>query len=78
MWTSALLVTGSYLLTRDPNVFVAGGAAFVGIEWLYRHANQVDPNTGKIVKKGGGMGHQSSSTAMTSDDTYDYSGSYAG
>lgn len=64
MWTSAALVGGAYLLTRDPNVFVAGGVAFVSIEWLFRHANGVDPRSGKVVSRDG-SGHGSQDTADT-------------
>jgi len=71
MWTSAALVTGAYLLTRDTNVFVAGGITFVAIEWLFRHASSVDPNSNKSVPKGSGHGSMSD-TAQASDD-YDYS-----
>lgn len=71
-WTSAALVTGAYLLTRDPNVFVAGGATFVAIEWMARHANAVDPNTGKMAPF---SGHgQTRDVATASDEGYDYSG----
>lgn len=72
MWTSAALVTGAYLLTRDPNVFVAGGITFVAIEWLFRHANSVDPLSNKVVPKGG---HGASvDVAYASDGDVDYSG----
>lgn len=72
MWTSTALVTGAYLLTRDTNVFVAGGLTFVAIEWLFRHANSVDPNSNKSVPKGG---HGSSAdVAYASDGDVDYSG----
>lgn len=72
MWTSAALVGGAYLLTRDTNVFVAGGLTFVAIEWLFRHANSVDPNSNKSVPKGG---HGASAdVAYASDDNVDYSG----
>lgn len=71
-WTSAALVTGAYLLTRDPNVFVAGGATFVAIEWMFRHANSVDPNTNSMTPHSG-HGLASPDVATTSDGM-DYSG----
>jgi hypothetical protein len=49
MWTSLGVVSGMFLLTRDPNVFMVGGAAFLAIEWSYRHANSTDAQSGKIV-----------------------------
>jgi len=38
-----------FLLTRDPNVFIVGGAAFLALEWTHRHANTTHPNTGKMA-----------------------------
>jgi hypothetical protein len=49
MWTSAAMVGGIFILTRDPNVFMVGGAAFLALEWSYRHANSTDAQTGKVV-----------------------------
>lgn len=77
MWSSAALVAGSYLLTRDPNVFVAGGAAFVAIEWLFRHANNTDPNSNQTVPKGGHGGYSSVAQASDDDDSYDDDVDYA-
>lgn len=71
-WTSAALVTGAYLLTRDANVFVAGGLTFVAIEWMFRHANAVDPNTGKMAPYSGHGAMRDVATA--SDEGYDYGG----
>lgn len=63
MWTSAAVVGGATLLTRDPNVFIAGAAVFLFLEWSARHANMVDPKSGKVVPKG-----KTASQAM--DDGY--------
>lgn len=52
MWTSAALVGGVFLLTRDPNVFMVGGLSFLALEWSYRHANTTDAKTGKMVSNG--------------------------
>lgn len=49
MWTSAAVVGGMFLMTRDPNVFMIGGASFLALEWSYRHANSTDPKNGKVV-----------------------------
>jgi hypothetical protein len=51
MWTAAAVVGGATLLTRDPNVFVAGGLMFLFLEWSARHANATDPKTGRMVPK---------------------------
>ena len=69
-WTSTALVVGAYALTHDPNVFVAGGVTFLAIEWMFRHANSVDPNSNKSVPKSSGHG-MTMDTAESSDD-YDY------
>ena len=44
-WTSAAIVAGVSLLAKDPNIFVMGGAMIIGLDWITRHANQVDPQT---------------------------------
>lgn len=49
MWTSAAVVGGMFLVTRDPNVFMIGGLSFLALEWSYRHANSTDAKTGKVV-----------------------------
>jgi hypothetical protein len=49
MWTSAGVVGGMFLMTRDPNVFMVGGLAFLALEWSFRHANSTDAKTGKVV-----------------------------
>lgn len=73
-WTSAGLVVGAYLLTRDPNVFIAGGAAFLAIEWQYRHANAVDPRSGKMVSKQAAYnGYQDTASAGDDEGSEDYS-----
>lgn len=49
MWTSAGITAGLFLLTRDPNIFIAGALTTVVIDWQVRHANAVDSKTGKMV-----------------------------
>lgn len=46
-WIAAAFVTGVALITGDATVFVIGGAMVVVLSWLYRHANEVSPLTGK-------------------------------
>jgi hypothetical protein len=43
---SAILVGGVGLITGDATAYVIGGVAIVGMDWLYRHADQVSPLTG--------------------------------
>lgn len=49
MWTSIAVASGFFLLTKDPNVWIAGGLTLVAIDWQVRHANAVSPATGKMV-----------------------------
>lgn len=51
MWTSAAVVGGAVLLTKDPNVLMAGAGMFLILEWSIRHANATHPNTGKMVQR---------------------------
>lgn len=48
-WVAAGLVTGVALVARDKTAFVIGGTAVVLIAWMHRHANMVDPTTGKMT-----------------------------
>lgn len=51
VWTSAAVVGGMFLLTHDPNVFMIGAGATIILDWTHRHANSVNPVTGKMVSK---------------------------
>lgn len=51
VWTSAAVVGAMFLLTHDPNVFMVGAGATIALDWMHRHANAVNPNTGKMVSK---------------------------
>lgn len=48
-WQAATVVAGISLLTKDPTVFVIGGATVIGMAWWVRHANMVNPESGKAV-----------------------------
>lgn len=44
---SAGVVGAISLMTKDPTIFVVGGAMVVGMDWWTRHANAVNPTTGR-------------------------------
>lgn len=46
-WVAAGIVTGVAAITKDATVFIIGGTVVVALAWLYRHANQVNPISGK-------------------------------
>jgi hypothetical protein len=48
-WVAAGLVTGVALITSDATVFVIGGAAIVAFAWMFRHADQVNPLSGRAL-----------------------------
>jgi len=48
-WTAAGVVGGVSLISGDPNVLIVGGAMIVALSWWHRHANAVDPSTGKAA-----------------------------
>lgn len=47
-WTSAAALGLLYLLTRDRNSFLIGGAMLAGVDLTVKHANAVHPDTGKL------------------------------
>jgi len=57
--TSAAVLAGVTLLTRDVNVFILGSAVLIALDWHARVANSRSPETGKLVTPGGfGLGGQ--------------------
>lgn len=44
-WMSAAVVSGVALISKSPEVFVIGGMFTVGLAWMYRHADTVNPIT---------------------------------
>lgn len=48
-WLSAGVVAGISLIAKDPTIFVIGGAAVIGMAWWTRHADLVNPATGKAT-----------------------------
>lgn len=48
-WISAGVVAGVSLLAKDPTIFIIGGTMVVAMAWMHRHANAVQPNSGKAL-----------------------------
>ena len=66
-WTSIAVVTGTALIAKDPTVFVLGGAVTVGFNLWHRHANMVNPLTGKAVAPGVPAGDTGAAPDMAYD-----------
>lgn len=47
-WKSAALIGVVFLVARDINSYIISGAALVGIDYMYKHANATNPQTGKL------------------------------
>ncbi len=56
-WVSAAVVAGVSLIAKDPNIFVMGGAMIIALDWMTRHANTVNPQTGRAstIIRGGNL-----------------------
>lgn len=52
-WQAAMLVSAISLLAKDPTIFVVGGGVTVAMAWLTRHADLVDPLTGRAASNAG-------------------------
>jgi hypothetical protein len=48
-WTSAALIGFVFLITQDLNAFWISGLALTGIDLMTKHANGVNPATGKLT-----------------------------
>lgn len=46
-FTAAGLVSVVSLLAKDPTIFVLGGLTVIVLSWSHKHANQVNPLTGR-------------------------------
>lgn len=51
-WTAAAVCAGISLVTRDPGPFILGGLMTIALAWSHRHANMVNPLTGRAVATG--------------------------
>lgn len=45
---SAAVISVVFLISRDLNAYIIGGLALVGVDYMYKHSNGVNPNTGKL------------------------------
>ena len=46
-WESAALIGAVFLISRDFNSFIISGIALAGIDIMHKHANTVNPHTGR-------------------------------
>lgn len=72
-FTAGGAVAAVFLITHDANVFNAGALTLVALDWSYRHANAVHPESGQLVPQTGvqALNHGYSMDAAGGDD---YSG----
>lgn len=68
-WTSAAIVSFVSLITRDPNIFIIGGAMVVAMDFWTRHANAVDNETGKATVHESLIAQGVATGAYAQDDT---------
>jgi hypothetical protein len=52
-WKSAAVLGFVFLLTQDVNSFLIGGLALGGVDYMAKHANGVNPATGKLQPAAG-------------------------
>lgn len=50
--TAAFAVSGISLIAKDPGIFIIGGAMVIAADFLHRHANMVNPETGRMQLPG--------------------------
>jgi len=48
-WSATAAVAAVSLIAKDPTVFILGGGMVVMLDWWHRHANAVDPESGKAA-----------------------------
>ena len=51
-WMAAGVVAGVSLIARDPVIFSVGGVMVIGMAWLTRHANRVNPDMKRFIPGG--------------------------
>lgn len=52
---SAALIGGVFLVARDINSYIISGIALIAIDSAYKHANAVNPGTGKVATDNSGQ-----------------------
>lgn len=72
-WTAAAAVAGVSLIARDPTVFVVGGSMVVVLSFWHRHANLVNPLTGRATAPSAINGQAAADDATMPDSTADAS-----
>lgn len=53
---SVVIIGGVFLISRDVNSYIISGAALVGLDLMYKHANAINPGTGRVDVLGSGDG----------------------
>lgn len=72
-WTSATVVSGISLVSKDPNPLILGGVMIIILSWTKRHANMVNPLTGKATGDGLDMSDlRDETTQEESPEEYGY------
>jgi|SRR5215475_5285896 len=51
-WKSAGLITLVFLVARDLNSYIISGGALIGLDYMYKHSNMIQPATGKLETGG--------------------------
>lgn len=72
-WTATGVVAGISLIARDPDIFVIGGLTVIALAWWHRHANMVNPDTGKATMEMTGP-ELVPETQSDTPDSYGYAG----
>lgn len=72
-WTSAGVVAAVSLISKDPTVFILGGAMVVAVDWWHRHANAVNPMVGKATAMMNRDGNLPVETQENSEASFGYS-----
>lgn len=69
-WSSVGAVSAVSLIAKDPTVFVLGGSMVVLLDWWHRHANAVDPRSGRAATMVGPDGGQVGMSDATDPQVY--------
>lgn len=71
---ASALVGIVFLLTRDINTFILSGSTVVGIDYLAKHHNAINPGTGKFDTMGGDQSVMAGPSNVYSLPSYEASG----